>query len=106
MRWLDRLLQRWRIEKAVAHVRAGDRLLGIAGSGLEVIFEADMKWLEPEARREMEYIAVKDGKTVEVPGWVTVHGPLFASDGGQQFALRWAAAEPAATSRIAPQYVR
>jgi ribose transport system substrate-binding protein len=27
---------------------------GIAGSGLEVIFEADMKWLEPEARREME----------------------------------------------------
>jgi ribose transport system substrate-binding protein len=27
---------------------------GIAGSGLEVIFEADMKWLEPNARREME----------------------------------------------------
>jgi ribose transport system substrate-binding protein len=27
---------------------------GIAGSGLEVIFEADMKWLEPEARKEME----------------------------------------------------
>jgi ribose transport system substrate-binding protein len=27
---------------------------GIAGSQLEVIFEADMKWLEPDARKEME----------------------------------------------------
>lgn len=27
---------------------------GIAGSGLEVVFEADMKWLEPDARKEME----------------------------------------------------
>jgi ribose transport system substrate-binding protein len=27
---------------------------GIAGSGLEVIFQADMKWLEPQAREEME----------------------------------------------------
>jgi ribose transport system substrate-binding protein len=27
---------------------------GIAGSGVEVIFEADMKWLEPDARKEME----------------------------------------------------
>ena len=26
----------------------------IAGSGIEVIFEADMKWLEPNARQEME----------------------------------------------------
>lgn len=26
----------------------------IAGTGLEVIFEADMKWLEPSARQEME----------------------------------------------------
>ncbi len=29
-------------------------LEGIKGSGLEVIFEADMKWLEPDARKEME----------------------------------------------------
>jgi ribose transport system substrate-binding protein len=29
-------------------------LEGIKGSGLDVLFEADMKWLEPEARREME----------------------------------------------------
>jgi len=27
---------------------------GIAGSSLEVIFDADMKWLEPNARQEME----------------------------------------------------
>ncbi len=27
---------------------------GIKGSSLEMIFEADMKWLEPEARKEME----------------------------------------------------
>jgi len=27
---------------------------GIKGSGLEVIFEADMKWLEPNSRQEME----------------------------------------------------
>lgn len=27
---------------------------GIEGSEIEVIFEADMKWLEPEARKEME----------------------------------------------------
>jgi len=27
---------------------------GIRGSNLEIIFEADMKWLEPEARKEME----------------------------------------------------
>jgi len=27
---------------------------GIEGTGIEIIFEADMKWLEPNARREME----------------------------------------------------
>jgi ribose transport system substrate-binding protein len=27
---------------------------GIAGAGMEVVFEADMQWLEPNARREME----------------------------------------------------
>lgn len=27
---------------------------GIKGSGIQVIFEADMKWLEPNARKEME----------------------------------------------------
>jgi ribose transport system substrate-binding protein len=27
---------------------------GIAGSAIDVVFEADMKWLEPDARKEME----------------------------------------------------
>ena len=27
---------------------------GIKGSGIDVVFEADMKWLEPDARKEME----------------------------------------------------
>jgi ribose transport system substrate-binding protein len=27
---------------------------GIKGSGIEIVFEADMKWLEPNARKEME----------------------------------------------------
>ena len=27
---------------------------GIKGGGIEVVFEADMKWLEPDARKEME----------------------------------------------------
>jgi ribose transport system substrate-binding protein len=27
---------------------------GIAGSGIDVIFQADMKWLEPDSRKEME----------------------------------------------------
>jgi ribose transport system substrate-binding protein len=29
-------------------------LEGIKGTGLEIVFEADMKWLEPNARKEME----------------------------------------------------
>jgi ribose transport system substrate-binding protein len=27
---------------------------GIAGSDIKIVFDADMKWLEPEARKEME----------------------------------------------------
>jgi ribose transport system substrate-binding protein len=27
---------------------------GLAGSGIEIVFDADMKWLEPNARQEME----------------------------------------------------
>jgi ribose transport system substrate-binding protein len=36
------------------HDRHSGFLEGIAGGGLEVIFEADMKWLEPDARKEMD----------------------------------------------------
>jgi ribose transport system substrate-binding protein len=35
---------------------------GIAGSAIEVIFEADMKWLEPDARKEMESALARFGK--------------------------------------------
>jgi ribose transport system substrate-binding protein len=37
-----------------AQERHSGFLEGIRGSGLEIVFEADMKWLEPEARKEME----------------------------------------------------
>jgi ribose transport system substrate-binding protein len=33
----------------------------IAGSGIEVIFDADMKWLEPDARKEMESALARFG---------------------------------------------
>jgi ribose transport system substrate-binding protein len=36
------------------HDRKNGFRAGIAGRDIEVIFEADMKWLEPEARKEME----------------------------------------------------
>jgi ribose transport system substrate-binding protein len=37
-----------------AQERHSGFLEGIAGSELEIVFDADMKWLEPDARREME----------------------------------------------------
>ena len=35
---------------------------GIAGSQIEIIFEADMKWLEPDARKEMESALARSEK--------------------------------------------
>jgi len=35
---------------------------GLKGSGLEVVFEADMKWLEPDARKEMESALARNPK--------------------------------------------
>jgi ribose transport system substrate-binding protein len=34
---------------------------GIRGSGIEIVFEADMKWLEPNARKEMESALARQG---------------------------------------------
>lgn len=54
---------------------------GIRGSAIEVIFEADMKWLEPDARREMES-ALARFKTIDLvyahndPG---AHGAYLAA---------------------------
>lgn len=36
------------------HKRHNGFMEGIQGSEIEIIFDADMKWLEPEARKEME----------------------------------------------------
>lgn len=35
---------------------------GIKGTGVEIVFEADMKWLEPNARKEMESALARFGK--------------------------------------------
>jgi ribose transport system substrate-binding protein len=54
---------------------------GIAGSEIEVVFEADMKWLEPEARKEMESALARHAKIDAVyahndPG---AHGAYLAA---------------------------
>ena len=54
---------------------------GIKGSALDVIFEADMKWLEPDARKEMESALARFSKIDAVyahndPG---AHGAYLAA---------------------------
>jgi ribose transport system substrate-binding protein len=53
----------------------------IAGSGIEVIFEADMKWLEPEARKEMESALAryKDINLVYAHNDPAAHGAYLAA---------------------------
>jgi penicillin amidase len=46
-----------------------------------------------QARAEREIIPVKGGANVEMATWVTVHGPVFVSEGNQRLTLRWTAAE-------------
>ena len=46
-----------------------------------------------QARREIEVIRVKGQRPVELPIWVTRHGPIFAAEGNQRLALRWIAAD-------------
>jgi penicillin amidase len=47
-----------------------------------------------QAARVQEAIAIKGEKTEVAPIWITRHGPVFLSDNGQWYAMRWAAAEP------------
>jgi penicillin amidase len=47
-----------------------------------------------QARLEREIIRVKDQDPVELPVWVTRHGPLFVSENDAPMTLRWTAAEP------------
>jgi len=49
-----------------------------------------------QARLEREIIEVRGGQRVDNPQWVTRHGPLFLTEGGDRLALRWVAAEPGA----------
>jgi ribose transport system substrate-binding protein len=66
-------------------IPGGDRDSGfraaIVGTGIEVVFEADMKWLEPDARKEMESALARPGKLDAVyahndPG---AHGAYLAA---------------------------
>ena len=59
-----------------------------------------------QAREERELIQVKDAPSVEMPIWVTRHGPLFINDAKEHLALRWAAAEPGAFRFPFPQLNR
>jgi penicillin amidase len=47
-----------------------------------------------QARQEREIIPVKGAPAVEMPLWITRHGPIFVNDAKEHLALRWAAAEP------------
>ena len=59
---------------------------GIKGSNLKIIFEADMKWLEPDARKEMES-ALARFKNIDLvyahndPG---AHGAYLAAKAGER----------------------
>jgi len=59
-----------------------------------------------QAREEREVIQVKGAPAVEMPIWVTRHGPLFINDAKEHLALRWAAAEPRAFQFPFPQLNR
>ncbi len=47
-----------------------------------------------QARLERSAIAVKGATPVPFDQWVSRHGPIFLNDERQNYALRWAAAEP------------
>ena len=47
-----------------------------------------------QARQEREIIPVKGARPVEMPLWITRHGPLYIDDAKEHLALRWSAAEP------------
>jgi penicillin amidase len=49
---------------------------------------------QEQARLERDVIAVKGGRPVPIASWITRHGPVFISEGGRQYSIRWTAAEP------------
>lgn len=46
-----------------------------------------------QARPERELILVKGERAVEFNNWVTRHGPIWRTEGGRAFALKWVAPE-------------
>lgn len=46
------------------------------------------------ARMERETIRVRHGRNEELTNWITVHGPVFITEGNRALALKWVAAEP------------
>src|SRR5581483_1311658 len=46
-----------------------------------------------QATLERDWIGVKGQKAVQADSWLTPHGPIFLSDEGQNYALRWTASE-------------
>jgi penicillin amidase len=46
-----------------------------------------------QAPLEREWIGVKGQKPLQTDTWITAHGPVFLNDGGQNYSLRWIAAE-------------
>jgi penicillin amidase len=47
-----------------------------------------------QARLERDVIAVKNAQAVQIATWITRHGPVFVTEGGRQYALRWTASDP------------
>jgi penicillin G amidase len=47
-----------------------------------------------QAKPEIEIIRIKGQPSTQQTGWLTRHGPLFASEGGQTMVLRWTAEDP------------
>jgi penicillin amidase len=56
-----------------------------------------------QAREEREIIPVKGASAVEMPLWITRHGPLYINDAKEHLALRWSAAEPGSFQFPFPQ---
>jgi penicillin amidase len=48
-----------------------------------------------QARAELELIRIKGQRPTELLVWVTRHGPLMVTEGGDLMSLRWVAADPA-----------
>ncbi|MBZ5674390.1 MAG: penicillin acylase family protein [Acidobacteriia bacterium] len=48
-----------------------------------------------QAALERDWVGVKGQKPQQADTWITAHGPVFLNDGGNNYSLRWTAAERA-----------